>query len=127
MSALGFICLNRQSGTRGEEVRLESATIAPSDAAALGLHWDSEGIFRFPDQLVRLVEFDLVRSRIDDEQKAALADEVAIFKSDVNESSSDLRTQLYLFYRRELTQKLEPSVYVFLQWSTNSDHRCGGQ
>ena len=52
---LGFVCSYiDQHPSLNESSVLRPASITPSDTAALRLHWDSEGIFRFPDQLVSL-------------------------------------------------------------------------
>jgi hypothetical protein len=56
------------------------------------------------------VEFDLIWGRINDEQKSASLNDIAILESDISELPTDLRSQLYLVHGRELSKELKPPV-----------------
>src|ERR1700722_18489155 len=75
----------------------------------------------------RFAELDLIRSRIDLEEKIALLDNVAILEADLRQGASDLRAQLNILHGRKLTQELNPRGETTLHRDGHRDGRRRGR
>jgi hypothetical protein len=71
----------------------------------------------------RFAELDLIRSRIDLEEKIALLDNVPIFEADLRQGAADLRAQLNILHGRKLTKELNSRGKTTLHWDGHRDHR----
>src|SRR3984957_5113793 len=74
----------------------------------------------------RFAELDLVRCRIDLEEKIALLDNVPIFEADLRQGAADLRAQLNILYGRKLTQELNSRGKTTLHRDGHRDYRRRG-
>src|ERR1700684_3536437 len=75
----------------------------------------------------RFAELDLVRRRIDLEEKIALLDNVPIFEADLRQGPADLRAQLNILDGRKLAKELNPRGETTLHRDGHRDHRRRGR
>src|SRR6202034_4175012 len=71
----------------------------------------------------RFAELDLIRSRIDLEEKIALLDNVPIFEADLRQGAADLRAHLNILHGRKLTKELHSRGQATLHWDGPRDRR----
>src|ERR1700719_730364 len=74
----------------------------------------------------RFAELDLIRSRIDLEEKIALLDNVPIFEGDLRQGAADLRAQLTILHGRKLTKELNSRGKATPDWDGHRDGRRRG-
>src|ERR1700729_1932642 len=74
----------------------------------------------------RFAELDLVRRRIDLEEKIALLDNVPIFEADLSQGAADFRAQLNILHGRKLTKELNPRGENTLHRDGHRDGRRRG-
>src|ERR1700722_7075915 len=74
----------------------------------------------------RFAELDLIRSRIDLEEKIALLDNVPIFEADLRQGAADLRAQLNILHGRKLTKELNSRGKTTQHWDGHRDGRWRG-
>src|ERR1700722_5173912 len=74
----------------------------------------------------RFAELNLIRSRIDLEEKIALLDNVPIFEANLRQCAADLRAQLNILHGRKLTKELNPRGKITLPWDCHRGGRRRG-
>src|ERR1700693_2306228 len=74
----------------------------------------------------RFAELNLIRSRIDLEEKIALLDNVPIFEADLRQGGADLRAPLNILRGRKLPKELTPRGKTARDWDGHRDGRRRG-